>query len=483
MIEGQVERPEWRPLLYIQCFLHSIVQERRKFGPIGFTVPYEFNDSDMDASVRFLQNHVVDMDQRKAKEVDWPTVRYMVAEIQYGGRITDDWDRRLMQSYCEKFFSPETVQGALAGQDIFYDPGYKLPPGDTIEQFRAEIDKLPFTDNPELFGLHGNADLTYRVAQAVECFDTIIETQPKTSGGSEGESRESVVEQKAQDLLSRLPPDFNMDDVVDKIKKNLGGMSQPVNIFLKQEVEWLGSVLAMVKHTLTSINLAIAGTIVLSPQLNVDLNNIYDGKPPSSWMDNKAVGATWEIPGLALWFQGLLQRHEQLDKWINTGRPKSFWITGFFNPQGFLTSVQQEVARKHEGWALDDICYYTEVKSFDYEELHKIKQTEEDGVYIHGLYLDGCAWSKTENKLVDSMPKQIFNPLPILYLTAVKKEKDKERELERKRDLYDCPLYKNRKRANKSNFTNFIETIEVRSEDNEQAKWIRRGVALLCSKD
>jgi len=68
------------------CFLHSIVIERRKFGPLGFCIPYEFNYSDLEASLLFIEKYLNNLlttvpPNTPQLPVSMSVVRYMICEV------------------------------------------------------------------------------------------------------------------------------------------------------------------------------------------------------------------------------------------------------------------------------------------------------------------------------------------------------------------------------------------------------------------
>ena len=500
----RIESATWRTLLFALCFTHSVVQERRKFGPLGFCVPYEFNDGDLNATIMFLEKHL------EFSTLSFSTLQYMTAEVQYGGRITDDLDRRLFSAYTEAWLSSQTLNASFSfnpDHPINKIPDnfmYKIPNFIELEDFMAYIQKFPEIDSPEILGLHPNADLTFRFKEVTQLLDTIVETLPKQSGStSGGKTREEIVYDKCQELINSAPNDFIEEEYEERIN-HMGSFAIPLNIFLFQEVQRLQGVIDRVKSTLSIVMQAIRGEVVVTAETMDAINAIYDARVARSWLYSAAGDElSWLTPSLGVWYGGLLLRDTQFRSWLQSGRPTSFWMTGFFNPQGFLTAIQQEITRSHknENWALDSVVLHAEVTDLNQDNVKSAPKVSyssylsfifkchflilylisiQEGVYVHGLFMDGASWSNSEASIVESAPKKLFSPMPIILVTAVTKSARKTIASSGNYGPfggYECPVYKYPARTDRY----LIFSILLASHQQKPIHWILRGVALLCS--
>lgn len=106
--------------------------------------------------------------------------------------------------------------------------------------------------------------------------------QPKdSSAGGKGETREDIVHHMATEMLEKLPVEYVSFEVTERL--NEMGALQPMNIFLRQEINRIQKLLTTVRNDLTDLKLAIDGTIVMSESLREALDCMYDARIPDKW--------------------------------------------------------------------------------------------------------------------------------------------------------------------------------------------------------
>jgi len=223
----------------------------------------------------------------------------MVAEVQYGGKITDDLDRRLFRTYANQWLTSATTKPGFAFrpsetlQKIENDFAYGCPIGDTHDDYAAFAKTLPSVDSPEVFGLHPNADLAFRNKEVRNLLATILETQPKGGGSSGGgPTREDVVYAKCEEILSGIPEDY-----VEEVYAKALDMSQPLDVFLNQEIQRLQLVIGSVRQKSNTILGAIRGEVVITQQIIDGINAIFDAKVPHDWVFSPAGDeVSWQAP-------------------------------------------------------------------------------------------------------------------------------------------------------------------------------------------
>jgi len=223
------------------------------------------------------------------------------------------------------------------------------------------------------------------------------------------------------------------------------------------------------RSSLVSLKKAIKGFIVMSEELDSMYLRIQNGQVPFNW----EKVAYPSLKPLASWFKDLIERVAFMQRWLTTGQPTSFWLSGFFFPQGFMTGCLQTHARNYQ-IPIDKLNFSFQVLLE--EEPEDVEEPPEDGVYIYGLFMDGARWDREYQSIADQYPAEMYNKMPLIWFKPMEDYKPDPEE-------YSCPIYKTSVRAGvlstTGQSTNFILPVELPSREDPK-KWTLRGAAMLC---
>ncbi|KAF0729238.1 hypothetical protein AaE_009393 [Aphanomyces astaci] len=224
--------------------------------------------------------------------------------------------------------------------------------------------------------------------------------------------------------------------------------------------------------TLENLKRAIKGLVVMSGALERMYTGFLLQKIPKEWED---AGYPCLKP-LSSWVEDFFRRLDAIHTWLVDGPPQSYWLPGFFFPQGFMTAVKQVYSREHE-IAIDALIVTCEVLSHGVDG---VTGPPAFGCYISGLFMEGARFDRTTMRIGESTPGDLFDRMPIVWLKPM-------RSIEYKpKGVYECPLYKTSTRAGTlsttGHSTNFVVALDIPTKQAPD-HWIRRGCAMLCMLD
>ncbi|XP_041927364.1 dynein heavy chain 6, axonemal-like isoform X2 [Alosa sapidissima] len=508
----------WKSLVFSLCFFHAIVQERKKYGTLGWNIPYTFTSSDLEVS---LLNQEAMLTASEGAEVPWAALHYLMGEVVYGGHIMDPWDHRCLTAILQRCYNPRVLQEGLFSSQA---QGYPAFPKDASwSQCHAYIENMPEKELAELFGIDRNTEAIVRQHQAQQLLQAVINLQPQVSDvhlhtrsgrtrkpaekqsqkrHSDTESKDKVVLKMANYILKKLPEQVEsnqgqtkLQDVLAEIsseaKEEGGQHSLALLVVLKEEIRRFDRLLAAVHSTLLHFCSAIKGETLMTQNMEEIHNALLTMVVPAAWKvlsyeSCKALGS-WvldlerRVSFIQAWSDHVKSKHVKRTEqstgggtFFHKGNPRRYWLSGFFFPQGFLTAVLQTYARKRS-LPMDSLCfsYHVQKDTLDWSTVpHKTQllfegaDPPEDGVLVYGLYLNGARWDPESQTLQETLPKLQHYPMPEIHFLPCQKSdeppphrSEPEEHLktggEGERSFYECPLYCTSKRAGYLSSTGF----------------------------
>jgi len=484
-------------LFFMLAWLHSIILERLRYQPVGWTQSFEFGEIDLKCGMNALDEWIDKVSQGKSnvrvEKIPWDALQALFEKVLYGGRINNNFDQFRLEAFVQSLWKPESfdVEFPLSQtwdhQNKCLKTSLEIPDGRKYRDFKNWIDNLPAFNSPELLGLPSNADIMLSTQAGEQVLDTMLSIQDQDSGENEadisaGDDAQIRAQKKKKhrvslslgDGIQDAKPEWmvNLSNSVENWKKKvpivttLGPLPKgeqakklildPLYRCMQREYRIFKDLLENVVSDLSVTANGLSGECEIDNRIRA-LFNVFriEGLPKH-----------WSIYGgprvlnrkTSLWlpdFKKRVQLLEMLEKTPpNKYGTKEIWLGGFISPEAFVAASRQAVAN-YKSWSLDDIVLRVTVND---------SSTGTNYYCFVGLRLFGAGW---DDKLCMNDCTSFKMP-PMRFTWILKEEAEKDKKL-----YVEVPVYLDDTR------TKFLFSVKLeRPEGIPLPIWSQRGVAL-----
>lgn len=271
--------------------------------------------------------------------IPFDAIVYLTGECNYGGKVTDFWDRRVLNTILKSYVNDEVVTNPSYKLSEF-DKTYTMPrKTEHREVVKHIIETVPSEILAEVYGLHSNSKIVGDARASALFLDSIYNIY--TTKVLEVKGFEPYILEMAANIKEKLPENFDIDAVFQKFPFTY---HDTLNSILTQELHKFNVLLSEIRNSCDDLLNVVNGIVLLTPKLDETISSLMNGKIPKSWMKKSYPS----LKCVSSYIDDFLERLKFFSSWIDNGKPTSYWISGFFFTHTFLIGILQNYARKHK---------------------------------------------------------------------------------------------------------------------------------------
>ncbi|CAG8531180.1 10166_t:CDS:10, partial [Acaulospora colombiana] len=412
LAKGPTERVR---LYFMLSWLHAVVQERLRYVPLGWTKIYEFNDSDQDFAINTIDAWLDSVAQGRSNiapdKIPWEAIRTLICVAGYGGRIDNEFDKRLLESFVNGLFTPAAYDLEFPLVDSSSN-NLIIPEGNKMVNFMDWVNNLPEREPPIWLGLPGNAEKVLATSKGYAMLVKIRKMKSLADDDEAEHSQDSGKQTSAQPAWMRVlytTVDNWLKALPEKIpqmNRTPESIKNPLFRFFDRENSIGRSLLKKIRQDLEDIKKVCDGELKQTNHLRMLLNCLTKGIIPDHWKKYK-IPKTISLNHWIADFKSRLQQIEGITKEVDFSSVQ-VWLGGLFMPEAYVTATRQSVAQAHK-WSLEELAL----------EIDLNKYGDPDSFTVSGLKLAGAIFKDNEIKL-DTNP---LNKLEFSQIRWVLKSK------------------------------------------------------------